>query len=82
MRPIIYLKIMWIGWPAVLFFTYWAYAQAKTFVCITPNSTLYQYCDWKFISSANGILGSLLLMLFAIGWGIAWMPILFGDSKS
>ncbi len=82
MRPISYLKITWIEWPAVVFLAYGAYVQTKTFVCITPNSTLYRYCDWKFISSANGILGSLLLMLFAIGWGIAWMRILFHDSKS
>jgi len=80
MRKITYLKMAWIGWPGVLFFGFWVYAQSKTFVCITPNSTLYQYCDVKVAGSANGILGSILLMLFAIGWITMWGKVLFGEQ--
>jgi len=79
MRKITYLKMAWIGWPGVLFFGFCLYVQSKIFVCITPNSTLYRYCDVKFAGSPNGILGSLLLLLFAIGWIATWGNILFGE---
>ena len=79
MRKMTYFKIAWIGWPGVLFFGFWVYAQSKTFVCITPNSTLYSYCDVQYVGSGNGILGSIFLMLFTIGWVALWGNILFGD---